>query len=279
MLRADLHVHTTHSDGKLTPSEMIATAAACGLSTLSITDHDTFSGYLEARPAADSFGISLIPGIELTTVYKGRECHLLGYGFDPKNDGIHQIVRNQKDSRINRTEIIFSRLENLGISISSDEIPVQGKKTPGRPQIAALLHQKGIVKSTKEAFDRFLGESAPAYVPLLQLRIEQAISALHMAGGVAVLAHPGYHFSLDDLEFLKAQGMDGVEFLHPAHNFILQKRYQDWASINGLVATGGSDFHGFSSRDRQFLGTVAIDIAYVARLRQRISSKRTTQPI
>lgn len=274
MVKADLHLHTRHSDGKLSPAELVKEAAACGLTTIAITDHDSYSGFFEARAAADEAGLSVIPGIELTTMYRGRECHLLAYCFELDNLDFRQMVLAQKRHRVERTTQIFEKLKNLGVDLDESELVIHEKGVIGRPHIAALLVKKGVVSNQKEAFNRFLGDKAPAFVKLNHITIEEAILRVHGAGGVTFLAHPGLTFTDDDLAHLKRSGLDGVEFLHPSHNYELQSRYRTWAEANGSLLSGGSDYHGFTNRDKQFLGTVAIDASLVNRIRERASARK-----
>jgi predicted metal-dependent phosphoesterase TrpH len=275
VIRADLHLHSTYSDGKLSPSELVREAQRCGLTTVAITDHDTYAGYFEARATGEEIGVSVINGIEITTMYKGRETHLLAYMFDVSNVEFKNTVFAQKRHRLERAQEIIEKLSRLGVALQEEDLLTHEKGVTGRPHIASLMVRKGFVKTTKEAFDRYLSDKGPAFVKLSHIAIEKAIELVHQAGGVTSLAHPGLFFTDDDLTYLRSKGLDGIEYLHPAHNFELQKRYQNWAESHDMILTGGSDFHGFSVKDKQFLGQVAIDIRLVNRLREAITNRKT----
>ncbi len=276
MIKADLHIHTRFSDGKLTPAEVVVRASEVGLTTIAITDHDTFDGYQEARAEAARHAIIVVPGVEISTIFEDRETHILAYFFDPSDVAFIKLMRDQQQKRMERFHTILKNLEASGISLDADEILAGRAMPPGRPAIAAALQRKRVVKTVPEAFQRFLGEQAPAYVKLSFVDAALAIQTIRAAGGVSVLAHPGTFFNTRQLEVLRKAGLDGVEYLHPSHPFELQQHYRNWAESAGMLISGGSDFHGFTSRDRQFFGTVAVDAALAARMRSKAQSYKSS---
>jgi predicted metal-dependent phosphoesterase TrpH len=279
MIKADLHIHTTFSDGRLTPAEIVTRATEVGLTTIAITDHDTFDGYHPARSEGSKHGIIVVPGVEISTIFEERETHILAYFFDVSDSGMAELMRAQQEKRMNRFFSILKNLSSLGIELEADEIMSGRAMPPGRPAIAAALQRKRIVKTVPEAFQRFLGEFAPAYTRLSFVDADEAIRIVKQAGGVSILAHPGTFFNTRQLDVLRLAGLDGVEYLHPSHPFEMQQFYRKWAESHGLLISGGSDFHGFTSRDRQFFGTVAVDASLAARLRAKAQTYKSTQRI
>lgn len=274
MIKADLHTHTSCSDGKLSPAKLVDEAQGRGITVLSITDHDTYLGYFEAKNRAEEIGgISVIPGVEITTTYRNRECHLLGYFFEVGNAELKALLAAQKKARVDRAQAMIQALQRENIDIEMEELVdyVDGDLIT-RPHLAKLLMKKGVVRSHNEAFQRFLGKGGLAHVPLKQIPIEDAIEVLHRAGGIAVLAHPGLTYTDDDLNYLKSKHLDGVEYIHPSHNYDLQRRYRNWAAHNNLIVTGGSDYHGFTNKDEHFLGIVVVDASLIAGMRTRAAN-------
>ncbi|MFU8861086.1 MAG: PHP domain-containing protein [Cyclonatronaceae bacterium] len=260
MQKADLHIHTTASDGKHAPAEVVKKAASRGLSVIALTDHDTYSGYFEARAAGVDAGVHVIAGAEITSDYKGRECHLLAYGFDVGNKELKKLLLDQKFRRINRARKMVENLRKLGVIIEFEDVAKIALNVPiSRNHIAGLLVEKKIVKNVKAAFDKYLSNEAPAYFKSEYHSIEDVISIISGAGGVSVLAHPGLLYVDDDLIYFSKTDLDGIETIHPSHNYDLQRKYEEFAKINGLLTTGGSDYHGFKDADDQYLGVVCVD--------------------
>lgn len=274
MVKADLHTHTTVSDGKYSPMELVDLAIQRSITTLAITDHDSCEGYFEAKKyAQQKGGINIIAGVEISTNYHGKETHMLAYLFDAKNSELLELLRLQKSARTRRAAEIIEKLNAEGLEITLQEVTdYAGNGLIGRPHFAKILQKKGLVSSHNEAFIKYLGVGGSAFSTLENCDIEDAIKTVHSAGGVAILAHPGKHTSDDKLEELREMGLDGVEYIHPSHDFTLQKKYQHWAKTNNLICTGGSDFHGFTNRDNQYFGLVCVDASIVANLRQKAHS-------
>jgi predicted metal-dependent phosphoesterase TrpH len=248
--RADLHTHTTASDGMFSPTVNVQLAKEAGLAAVAITDHDTVAGISEALEAGQSYDILVVPGVEISTAAFGKDIHILGYGFSPSDPVFLERLLKLRNVRNTRNDEILANLGQLGMNISLDELEsVAGKSrssdgSVGRPHIAQVLVDKGFVSSIKEAFDRYLGEGKPAFASPRRILPSDAILWIHDAGGVAVIAHPGLY--ADDalvLSLLDA-GADGLEAFHSDHDPDMEKRYEQWVSSRGKLVTGGSDFHG-----------------------------------
>ncbi len=242
----DLHSHTRLSDGILSPKDLVARAAAAGIRGLAVTDHDTLAGVPEALAAAEGKPVRVIPGIELSVTHAGREFHVLGFFLDPGSPSLAVLLERRRDDRISRVREILAKLKRLGIEIGYDDVAAMGdiSGTLGRPHVARALVAHGHAGSLDEAFARWLGRGSPAYVPYPRLHAKDGIAAIHGAGGVASLAHP----ALDDgdgvLESFQSAGLDAVEAWHPSHGASQVARFLARAESLGLLASGGSDYHG-----------------------------------
>ncbi|MCK9183653.1 MAG: PHP domain-containing protein [Fibrobacteraceae bacterium] len=241
---ADLHLHTTLSDGSLTPEELIQLAARRGLKCISITDHDSLSSYEIAKPLAAEAGIELIPGIEVSAVWQGRDIHILGYFCDPTNLAMNTELAESAKQRIARIKAILKKLSTFGINIAFEKVAGYCKgKVMGRPHVAMALVDEEYVSTFSDAFNKYLGEGAPAFVEKRGLNPQQTIRLIENAGGIAVLAHP-YKTSADVLiPDLVEAGLKGIETYTPAQKGAVARRYRELAEHYGLVGTGGSDFH------------------------------------
>lgn len=260
MIKADLHIHTTASDGALTPSEVVQSAVNSSLDAIAITDHDTIAGIQEAKKKAMETGVQVITGVEISTLFQNKECHLLAYAFEEEDAGLVGLLKLQKKRRIQRVQNIISRLNEKGIDISFNEIFGEaGQAVIGRPHIARVLIKKGYVADVKEAFFRYLGNHAYAYQIINYPDTADVISLIRAAGGYSILAHPGSQFNFIDLKELKDKGIDGIECYHPSNTKNQQRRFIDYCTNYGLIATGGSDFHG-SLDDISHLGRYFIEL-------------------
>jgi 3',5'-nucleoside bisphosphate phosphatase len=238
----ELHCHTTHSDGTLSPSALIRKAHHAGVKAIAITDHDTMAGWEEAIAAAKPFGLEVVPGIELSTVWNGRSLHILG--FYPNPEKLRSPLQERIAGRWRRAQSMVDKLRELGYSI---DLPRSGTLTPGRPHIAKALVNAGYVKTPQDAFDRWLGEDRPAYVPYEKFTAIEGIHLLRECGAVPVWAHP-YLFRggvVADIlpEFVEA-GLMGLEVYHPSHSPHQQTKLQELCDRYDLLMTGGSDYHG-----------------------------------
>ncbi len=255
MSRLDLHLHTTHSDGSHTPSEVIGLAHQAGVTALAITDHDIMTGVAEAITAAEPFGIEIIPAVEVSSISGRSELHILGYFLDWHDPVLNERFKTLRDSRHRRNPQIIERLQSLGIDITYEEVrALAGSDSVGRPHIARALMDKQVVSSAKEAFDRFLADGKPAYVPRDLPSPAEAIQWIKAAGGLAVLAHPTWvkladRSLIELLRDLKSAGLDGVEVYYSTHAARQTREYLSLAQQLGLLVTGGSDFHGLTKPD------------------------------
>lgn len=239
----ELHCHTTFSDGTLTPQQLVERAATKGVKALAITDHDTISGWHEARTAAQSHGLEIVPGIELSTVYNERSMHILGFYPDPQK--LKAPLKERIQGRHRRAQKMVDKLGELGYPIELPSMP--GTMAPGRPHIAKALLAAGHVTSQQEAFQRFIGDHGPAYVPYEKFTAQEGIALLKRCGAVPVWAHP-YLFRggivEEVLPELVEAGLMGVEVYHPQHSISEERVLEELCDQYGLLMTGGSDYHG-----------------------------------
>ncbi|TXK85703.1 PHP domain-containing protein [Paenibacillus sp. N3.4] len=247
---ADLHTHTTASDGTQRPAANVRMAYEAGLGAIAITDHDTVSGVAEALKAGRELGIDVIPGIEISTVANGQDIHVLGYYIQIDDVQFLQRLESLRETRTVRNQMMISRLQELGFDITMAEVleevaNTKGKgDTVGRPHLAAVLLNKGYVSSISEAFDKYLGTGAAAYANPPRIEPATAIQWIHEAGGKAVLAHPGLYHDDALVEEITRQGLDGIEVYHSDHTPEEEAKYLLLAQSSGLLVTAGSDFHG-----------------------------------
>ena len=246
----DLHTHTIASDGSDTPTELIKKAAFAQLSAVAITDHDTVDGIPEGMEASNNYPIEVVPGIELSVMAPKGNMHVLGYFIDIKSPELLKVIKLVQEARSERNPKILNKLDGLGIHISEAELEdmAQGGQI-GRPHIARALVEHGYVKSLSDAFEKYLKKGAAAYVPKSILTPQKAFEAIHQAKGVAVLAHPiSLQVSPSELEHFITQwipdGLDGMECYYSEHDDKTTQLCLSLAKKHGLVATGGSDYHG-----------------------------------
>lgn len=267
MGNCDLHIHSTASDGNLTPAQVVQLAAEKKIHTLALADHDTIEGYLEAQTRGDKIGVTVLPGVELTCNFNSRESHLLGYCFDTENEELNEILDKHHLSRKKRIRWILAQLADQGFQISFDEVWAEAHGgNLGRPHIAAVMVDKRMVASKKEAFIRYLGDNALGEIPNSYLNYRQAINLIKKAGGVTILAHPGLMYTNDEIKAFIDAGLDGVEIIHPSHNYKLQKKLENLAENHSLLKTGGSDFHALNGEYEPHLGIVTISEKWVNQL-------------
>lgn len=253
---ADLHTHTTYSDGRLTPAVLMAKAQQRGMRALAVTDHDTIGGWAATKEAARSRNIHVVSGVELSVTVDDREVHLLGYGFDPSHPGLRAHLEAFEAARRERVREMVARLDTLGLSLTVEEVTPgsSGHRALGRPHVARALVQRGYVASYEEAFERYLSRDRPAFVEKPEVPATQVLDLLHEADGVGVLAHPGHWTGGFLLSELVRAGLDGIEVVHPSHDEVLEQYYERVAQDYGLLRTGGSDYHGQRPEEEQHFG-------------------------
>jgi len=241
-------MHTTASDGRCTPRELVDRVVAAGITVMAVTDHDTTAAVAEVQALAKARGIEAHAGIEITAVEDGRDIHMLGYFYNPAEQRLVDFLRVQRETRIKRVHVIAARLAELGVPIDLqallDEAQRNVGRSIGRPQVARALQRAGHVADTREAFDRFLGNDGPAFVSRPGSPPEVVIGIIHRAGGVASLAHPGRTRIDSRIKALSLAGLDALEVYHSDHDQAAIERYHRMASELGMLMTGGSDFHG-----------------------------------
>lgn len=247
----DLHTHTFESDGTDSPAGLIEKAAAVGLETIAITDHDTFEAHEQAGVKAAELGIRLIRGVEISTKARNRSVHLLAYWFGaPPAAGFQAWLSEMIEYRRDRNRRLAERLRGLGVAIELEEAEALGRTITGRVHFAKVLIAKGYVQSVPEAFDRYIGEDAPGFVLMEDPKTSDAVRKVREYGGVPVIAHP-VRLGMKDPEveeaFIKEQvdaGLLGLEVIHSDQFGPARDRYRAMARRYGLAPSGGSDYHG-----------------------------------
>ena len=266
----DLHLHTTASDGRCTPEELVQHAARAGVGVMAVTDHDTTAAIAEVRATAVLHGIQTVTGIEITAVHDQRDVHVLGYCLDPGHDGLASFLVTQRTARVERVRAIGARLAALGVPIAVEPLVQHARavngRSIGRPQVARAMVEAGHVANLQEAFDRWLGHGRPGFVPREGASPAAVIDVIHGAGGLASLAHPGKLGLESQVASLAEGGLDAVEVFHPDHDEVLVDHYRALARQLGLLMTGGSDYHGDPAHGRQ-PGSVSLPVAEFERLR------------
>lgn len=274
----ELHCHTTHSDGTLTPTQLVKAAMAAGVKVLAITDHDTLSGWDEAFAAATP-DLEIVPGLELSTVHNERSMHILG--FYPDRQALQSPLQERIAGRFRRAQKMVEKLAELGYPIALSTRA--STMAPGRPHIAAALLQAGYVQSSQEAFDRWLGDGKPAYVEYEKFTAIEGIQLLRQCQAVPVWAHP-YLFRGGDVEAvlpdLVTAGLLGIEVYHPSHTPSQRRTLEMLCQQYGLIMTGGSDFHGsidHKTADHAGLNQLHLPTDLLTPLKQLASALRNAE--
>ncbi|MCI1692219.1 PHP domain-containing protein [Aneurinibacillus aneurinilyticus] len=278
MNKADLHSHTTASDGTYSVRQSIERAKANGLAALGITDHDTIAALASALEEGKRQGIEIVPGVEISSVYSGKDVHVLGYYMDINNCAFLQRLEELREVRGKRNRMMIEKLNELGISITMEEVERSKKEKAGnigRPHMAEVLMEKGVVTSMKEAFDKYLGSTGAAYVNPPRISPEEAIDIIQEAGGVAVLAHPGLYKNPEMVRKLIKHGLQGIEVYHPDNDEEDTRLYEALADEYHLVKTAGSDFHGMRGTEifHADLGAYTVTMETVHHLRELSGAK------
>jgi predicted metal-dependent phosphoesterase TrpH len=259
----------------MSPDEVVRQAVRLNLSVIAITDHDTTRGILTARKKASFYDLNVLSGVEMTTLFRGHECHLLAYLFDLDDEPLNMLLHSHQSARIRRARRIIEKLRKRGLELDIEEVLAEANTSVvGRPHIAAILHKRGYVRSTREAFIRYLNDKALGAIHTDYCSFSEAVNIVQDAGGVAVLAHPGRMYSLKELEQLTDKGMDGLEVAHPSHNAEIRTRMEKFALKHHLLASGGSDFHGCKQDSYRHFGSLAISEKQVDKFKNRARRRK-----
>jgi predicted metal-dependent phosphoesterase TrpH len=273
--KADLHTHTIHSDGVLSPYELISKAQDAGVEVLGITDHDTVGGIEESEPIGKELAVVIVPGVELSTAIDGREIHILGYFVDCHSANLLEHLAFFRQERVKRAEKIVEKLNNINVPLKIESVMEKaGTAAVGRPHIATALLDEGLTNSYIEAFAKYIGYGGPAYEKKHSLSPEETISLIASAGGLSFLAHPGKYTPDSILLRLIKGGLDGIEVIHPSHDAEQVQHYREIAAQYFLLESGGSDFHGGRRNDDDALGSFNIPLGWVEEMKKRLFSSR-----
>jgi predicted metal-dependent phosphoesterase TrpH len=271
---ADLHLHTSFSDGTFTPEELARRGGSLGFAALALTDHDTLEGCDRMAAACRAEGIKFIAGTELTAELKGTEVHVLGYLVDLESRALLSELARFQAVRQERIREMVARLNALGVPLRAEAVfEIANCRSPGRPHVARALVQAGLCGSLDEAFERFLKANRPAWVPKCKMSALEAVQLIQNAGGVAVMAHPGLNRTDQIIPEMVAAGMDGIECFHTKHSPAVARHYLDLAAQHGLLVTGGSDCHGLS-KGKPLIGSVKLQYHHVEKLKARAEERR-----
>jgi predicted metal-dependent phosphoesterase TrpH len=265
----DLHVHTTASDGLLTPHEAVREASLTGLRAVAITDHDSVEGIRPALRAGRTFAIEVIPGIEINTDYRGKGVHILGYLLDYQSSALEEKLMYLRNARYLRASQMVQKLQSLGLSIDMDDVmQLVGFSLVSRPHIAQALYKKGYVRTPTDAFRQYIGRGRPAFVPRYKMTPMEAVRVIREAKGIPVFAHPGTAGADHLIPDMISEGLLGLEVFHPEHNDDKRAHYLDLAEYYGLIYTGGSDSHGPMYKSNVLIGDVHVPYQVVLNLKR-----------
>jgi predicted metal-dependent phosphoesterase TrpH len=267
--RIDLHIHTSHSDGLKSPSDILEIVRQLRLAAFSICDHDSYEGYFETRKLLKKNDPELIPGVELSAGSHGEDIHILGYYFDPDSSILESAVRRFREKRNRRGEIMLQRLKKLGIDVSMKLVcEIADGSAIGRPHVADAMVKVNAVERFEDAFTHYIGLRGPAYVPKENLTPKEAIELIHSANGLAVLAHPGIAAAERHIKEFIGYGIDGIEVYHPRHTYAQRKQYMEIVKERHLLATGGSDYHGREGR-HGMIGSQPVPLRLLNEMKER----------
>lgn len=277
MRLADLHIHTYYSDSTASPQEVVEEALKANLAAIAITDHDIIDGVNPTIECAKGTSVEIIPGIELSSEYEGKDIHILGYFIDVNKGPLVEKCQIFLDARMERMKQMIMNLKGLGINnISLEEVCALTRgKAVGRAHLAYLMLEKKIVKTGKEAFEKYLGEGCPGYAPKYKQSPFEAIDLIHQSGGLAVMAHPMLTMKDELIAPMAKAGLDGLEIYYPNCPDVVHNFYYGLAKKNKLLMTGGSDAHG-KAKPYTYIGKASIDYALVELMKERVVSLRGT---
>jgi hypothetical protein len=273
---ADLHVHTSASDGRLSSEGVVELAASLELAGIGITDHDTVAGILPALAAGERVGITVVPGIEINTDFGKTDVHILGYYIDYESVELISHIESLRAARHERGERMVEKLNEIGVKIDFERVKeIAGSASLGRPHVARAIVEAGYTSGMNGAFGKFLVYGAPGYVPRSKLTPAEAVKIILAAGGVPVMAHPGQSKHDEIIPSLVEAGLQGLEAFHTDHSSVQRKHYVRLAKKLGLIATGGSDYHGPGMMKNIEIGNAVVGMDVVERLKELSESNRT----
>lgn len=265
----DLHIHTNLSDGTHPVAEIIETAYAKKLKALSITDHDCIDAYPLAQEIGSTYGIEVIPGVELSSEISGVDIHILGYYVDIFNPQLIAKLSELKKARYFRAQKIVENLNRQGIDLRFETVlHIAGEAAIGRPHIAAALLKEELVYSFREAFDKYIGYDSPAYVEKFSMHPHEVFRLIRAAGGIPVLAHPGVTKVDERIPQFVREGLLGIEVFHSEHESAVERHYLQFCKKNGLAYTGGSDFHN-ANQSKSEIGHPKVPYSAVESLKEK----------
>jgi predicted metal-dependent phosphoesterase TrpH len=270
--RIDLHTHSTASDGKLRPSEVVRLAKQLGIGVLALTDHDTTDGVVEAQGAGRDLGVEVIAGIEINSEGEHGDAHILGYFVDPSEPCLQEQLEAIRDARVGRAKGMLKKLAAMGMPLKWEAVlAIAGDAVSiARPHIARAMVEAGYVATTQAAFAKYISNDGPAYVNRLRMTMSEAVAFIHGAGGVAVMAHPAESRLVHLIPQLVEARLDGVEVYYPKHTPEQQAELLDIATRYNLVVTGGSDFHTLDDPGHGQLGCVNVPPDAIEKLKSRL---------
>ena len=271
MDRIDLHTHSTASDGKLRPSEVVHLAQQLGIATIALTDHDTTDGLAQAQQAGRELGVQVIAGVEINSEGEHGDAHILGYFVDPTEPRLQEQLEAIRDARVGRARAMLKKLAAMGMPLEWGRVMAMAGDAASiaRPHIARAMIEAGYVATMQEAFDQYISNNGPAYVNRLRMAMSEAVGFIHRAGGVAVMAHPAESRLVHLIPRLVKAGLDGIEVYYPKHTPEQQSELLALARRYNLVTTGGSDFHALDDRSHGQIGGVEVPPGTVEKLRAR----------
>ncbi|MDD8017793.1 MAG: PHP domain-containing protein [Bacteroidota bacterium] len=276
-LKADLHMHTTFSDGMLSPYELVKKCKQSGLSIIAITDHDSVGAFPDAVEYGKEFGVEVIAGVELSAMVEEKDVHILGYFLDYTNKHLLEYLEFFRIERVKRAQRIVAKLNSINVPLKIESVMERaGHGSVGRPHIASAMVDHGYIHSYQEAFEKFIGSGGPAYEKKFNLSPVEAIKLISSSGGLSFLAHPGRYTSDEVLNILIKSGLDGIEVTHPSHSSVHTNHYRGVVSEYFLLESGGSDFHGGRKND-DILGSYYVDEAKVNMMKHRLFSTNNSR--
>lgn len=268
--RIDLHIHTNHSDGLSTPSEVLNIVKSKGLKGFAVCDHDNIEAYFELKKEMKGDDPELVPGVELSAGRGGEDIHILGYFYNPDSKILKEALKEFRENRNRRGDRMLKELKGLGI-----DLPVRlvyefaGNSAIGRPHIADALVKIGAVRNYNEAFARLIGIGCPAYIPKENLTPREAIELIHESGGLAFLAHPGIADAGRYIPEFVQYGLDGIEIFHPRHGSAVRRNFVKIADNDGLLKSGGSDYHGRNGQ-HEMIGSQNVPFEYLIDIKRKL---------